>query len=230
MTLSGAFVTGTGTGVGKTFVARGLARALRADGLRVAAIKPVETGCAPRAQDALALARAGGCADLADAPGLYRATLPAAPLAASLAGEPPPPPDLAAVVRRLISGHDVALVEGAGGLLVPLDETRTIADLASELALPLLLVARDELGVLSHVLTAAESAAARRLELLAIVLGRADAGADPTRATNASILAARLPDTPVLCFEACDDDDDALASAARRCGLVALLSRTPTGR
>ena len=174
--MNGAFITGVGTGVGKTWVARGLARALRRQGRRVAAIKPIETGVVAEPFDALALARAAATPELVHAPGLYRARGALAPYAATLSGEAPPLglEALADVVRGLASRYDVAVVEGAGGLLVPIDVDVTVADLAVALPLPIILVARDELGVLSYTLTAVESARARNLSILAVVLVTGD--------------------------------------------------------
>ena len=158
-------------------------------------------------------------------PGLFRASLPVAPYAASLeTGIPPPDPrQLAARTRQLALGAGVLLVEGAGGLLVPLSATDSMADFALALGLPLLLVAQDQLGVLSSVLTCAESAARHRLVLAAVVLvDRGVIDADPSPRTNRRILAQRLA-VPVLAFPRCPDDDDALADAAERCGLLALV-------
>jgi dethiobiotin synthetase len=225
--LPGLFISATGTASGKTFITRALAGALRRSGRRPAALKPVETGVQPDPLDAIALAGACGLPHLAGVPGLYRASLPLAPYAAAIETRTPPP-DIAALVTRI---HELAisvradclLVEGAGGLLVPLDATRTLADLAAELALPLLIVARDELGVLSSALTCIESARARRLRIAAVILNACEPHpTDPSPRTNARILRERL-DVPVLTFPRSIDDDDALADAAERLGLPGLL-------
>lgn len=224
--MRGLFITATGTGVGKTFVTRGLATALRQRGHTVAAIKPLETGCAPDPVDARLLARACDRTELASAPGLYRVPPPLAPYAATLGGLPAPPtPDrLAATVRALALDSDITLVEGAGGLLVPLDREHTMADLARALGLPILLVADDGLGVLSFTLTAAEAARARGLDVAAVALVRREASLpDPSRETNARILAERLAPVPVLQFPHCTDDDRTLADAAEAAGLVNLV-------
>jgi dethiobiotin synthetase len=221
----GVLVTSTGTAAGKTFVSRAITRALLQTGKRVAAIKPIETGCDPAALDALALACAAKCADLSDAPAFYRAKLPLAPyaieLSTGLAG-----PDIGAIVthaRELSRSFDCVLVEAAGGLLVPLDRTASMADLALALGYPLLLVAPDRLGVLSHALTAWESARARALPIAAIVLTQLEAvPSEPSGQTNAQILRERLG-IPVVRFPWSSDDDEALASAAISCGLIELL-------
>lgn len=207
------FITGTGTGVGKTWVTRGLARALARQGADIVAIKPVETGCDPDPADALALARACNRPELAHAPGLYRARAALAPRAATLEGEAPASLEsIAEATRALCRSAELALVEGAGGLLVPLDATRDMADLALALDAELLLVGEDRLGVLSHALTAAAAAEARGLKLRALVLTR-QAAPDPSSRTNAPILAERLP-CPVIPFPPTANDDDALAHAA----------------
>jgi len=220
------FISGTGTGVGKTWVTRGLARALVRDAVNAVAIKPIETGCDSDPADAVAIATACRRPELASAPGLYRARAPLAPWAATLEGEPPA--SLASIVtatRALLSSAEIALVEGAGGLLVPLDATSDMADLALALDAELVLVGEDRLGVLSHVLTAAAAARARSLAVRAVILSR-HAGADASRPTNARILAERLG-CPVVPFPPAPDDDDALADAASE-ALAAL--RLPAAR
>jgi len=223
----GLFITGTGTGVGKTFVTRGLAHALRHDGVSVAAIKPYETGCAPDPEDALALGRACGRPELANAEGLYRARRPVAPWAATLAGEPPPAPidTLAATVRGLAASSEIALVEGAGGLRVPVDADQDVADLAIALGLPLLLVARDELGVLSHTLCAYEAARARGLHVVGVVLSSSLEAGDPSQAHNTRILQDRL-EAPVFHLGPTDDENSAIARALEASGALCLLRDT----
>lgn len=196
MSARGLFVSGTTTGAGKTTVTCALARALVLRGRVVAAIKPMETGVDPVAEDAQALGRACGRPELATDPAWYRARRAASPYAATLEGEAPPRFD--AILTRVRELHsDVVLCEGAGGLLVPLDRDRTIADLARALALPLLLVAPDRLGVLSDVLAVHEAAAHRGLAVAAIALSATAPEPDPSMGTNVRILAERLS-TPVV--------------------------------
>lgn len=214
MTRRTLFLAGTGTGVGKTWVTRGLARALLRAGCSVVAVKPVETGCAPEPADAVALARACARPDVANAPGLYRARAALAPWAAALEGELAPVLEaLADATRSLTAPFDIALVEGAGGLLVPLDARSDVADLAVAIGAELVLVGVDQLGVLSHVLTTAIAARCRGLSLRAVVLTR-HGPPDASRRSNARILAERLA-CPVAVFPECADDDDELAVAAR---------------
>lgn len=216
------FVTGTGTGVGKTVVACALARALRAAGRDIVALKPIETGCDPDPRDALALALACGDQGAAHDPGFYRARPPLAPHAAALAGATPV--DYAAVLDATRAYFDRAhvIVEGAGGLLVPIDASRTMAELAGDLDAPLLLVAVNALGVLSHTLTAIESARARGLEIRSIVICDAEQN-DSSSATNIDILRARV-DAPVHRFPRVETEAENVRAGA------ALLGRLPLSR
>jgi len=196
------FVTGTATGVGKTAVSAGLTQLLVLTGFSVVSVKPLETGCEPDPLDAIELAAACGRPELSRRRGFYRARAAVSPYAATLAGEPPPDFDsIVAACRTLASEADPLIVEGAGGLLVPLDASRTVADLAVALGSKLLLVAPDRLGVLSDVLATVECAQHRGLAVLAIVLNRGVNAADPSREHNARILRERLP-IPVLTLEA----------------------------
>ncbi len=198
MTRRGVFITGTGTGVGKTEVGVRLCVALQAAGERVLALKPVETGVCDVPEDAVRLAEACLEPRLAHAPGFYRAAAPVAPWAATLAGEP----SLSLVhveeaIRSLIESHPDAypIVEGAGGPLVPLTENSTVADLCRSLELPALVVSRDRLGTLSHTLSACESLRSRGVEVAAVVLNRFGA-TDVSQRSNFSILEHWL-DVPV---------------------------------
>lgn len=224
--MKGLFISGASTGVGKTFVTRSLAAALTSQGRRVAAIKPVETGIRdPDTSDAAALARACGRPEVAQDPGFYRGRLAVSPYAATLEGEPAPAPvrTLVDAVHRAARGAELTLIEGAGGLLVPLDRHVTMAELAAALGLPVLLVAPNGLGTLSSVLCAAESARERSLEIRAVVLVDPEGpGDDPSVRTNARILDERLG-TPVFEFPRTQNSDEALANAAITSGLLAAL-------
>ena len=222
--MRGIFVSGTGTGVGKTFVTRAIAAALRANGRRVAALKPIESGIVPGGpRDAEALAQASGRPELADVRGFYRTELPLAPYAAALETNTKPPlvRELVDAVHLAARGAELALVEGAGGLFVPIDARDTMAELVAALGLPLLLVAPNSLGALSAALSTAECARARGIELRGVVLvdpppGREDLSVH----TNARSLDERLG-APVFEFPHTEDRDDSLALAASGSGLLA---------
>lgn len=216
----GVFVTGTGTGVGKTFVSRALTAALHARGVRAVGLKPIETGWNACNADAVVLANACGKPELADANGLYRAQEPLAPYAIELLGSCPrlDSQALVSTVKELCADSQFAVIEGAGGFLVPINVNETIADVAQQLKLPTLLVSQNALGVLSHVLSTAECIVQRGLQLAGVVLTPV-AAPDASVVYNQRILKERLG-LPVICFERCVADDAALAAAAGRCGLL----------
>ena len=200
--MRGAFITATGTGVGKTWLASALAAVCVERGKRVAAIKPIETGVDEEPLDALALARACNDEALAYAEGLYRAKEPLAPYAIEKRGGPAVG-SLRAMskrIRELGRDADYTIVEGAGGVLVPLDRENTIADLAAQLDLQTVLVARNALGVLSYTLTAVEALRKRNVSVRAIVLNNVerDQRQDMSRTSNAEVLAEYLPRLPIL--------------------------------
>jgi dethiobiotin synthetase len=236
----GVFVSATGTGVGKTLVSTALIHALVRRGIAVAGLKPIETGCVPFPLDAQQLAHASRKPALADLPCWYRAEPPLAPYAVELATGRAAPDcsTLATNIRALGRDFELVVVEGAGGLLVPLDRTRSMADLVAALGLPVLIVADDRLGVLSHVLTTVEAALRRELSVLAVVLNQSSAADsnDPSAATNRHILAERL-ELPILIFPQVAPeqlhDAASLALHAETSGLVELLidqQRTTTAR
>lgn len=200
--MKGAFITATGTGVGKTWVASALTTACVQRGKRVCALKPIETGVDPEPQDALALARACNDESLAHAEGFYRAKEPLAPYAIEKRGGPSVGSlrAMAKRVRERARDADFSIVEGAGGVLVPLDREHTIADLAAQLDLPTVLVARNELGVLSYTLTAVEALRKRKVSVHAVVLNHVDRGTrtDLSRSSNAEVLADYLPRIPII--------------------------------
>jgi dethiobiotin synthetase len=215
------FVSSTGTSEGKSVVTCALAAALHRSGVRIAAVKPMETGCDPVAQDAVALANACGDPSLAQRPGFYRARLPASPYAVELESEQVAPNvhDLKRALVDVAADYQGVLVEGAGGLFVPINRTEVLADLVHALELPVLLVATDRLGVLSHVLAGVEAATQRGIRIAALVLNRnlIDTTEDPSLRTNRLILAERL-DFPVIEFPSIAQAD--LADAASSTGLL----------
>jgi dethiobiotin synthetase len=103
-------------------------------------------------------------------------------------------------IRELARNAACVIVEGAGGVLVPLDREHTIADLAAQLDLQTVVVARNELGVLSYTLTAVEALRKRNVSVHAIVLNHVDRGPreDISRKSNADVLADYLPRVPII--------------------------------
>ena len=180
----GLFVTGTDTGIGKTFIACAIARNWCAMGLVVAPRKPVESGCPERGgrlfpEDAALLAAAAGLpSDRMGEVNRYRLAEPLAPdLAARIAGRPLHLADLIAACSRPEGAWRIT--EGAGGLYSPLCEDGLNADLAQALGDPVLLVAEDRLGTLSGCLLALEALDRRGLTVAGIVLNRRRGDAHP---------------------------------------------------
>ena len=230
--MTGVFVTGTDTGVGKTRVAVALIHALRAHGLRVAAMKPVSAGSAPQGdsdplwaearvesyapgelnEDVAALLQAANVdADLRDV-NPYAFADPIAPhIAAQRAGVRIDLEVIAAAYSRLAAAADVVVVEGAGGWRVPLNERDDMADLARRLGLPVVLVVGMRLGCLSHALLTAESIASRRLPWAGWVANHVDP-AMAFQAENVAALRARLP-APCLGVQDFLQDEQASGTA-----------------
>ena len=185
------FITGTDTGVGKTFVACVLAAALRARGRRVAVMKPVETGVDGEPEDALRLRAAADDPAPLDDTCPYRLRAPLAPaVAARLEGAVIDVERIVALAARRSAEADVLLVEGAGGLLVPLCEGTTYLELAARLALPLLVVGANRLGTINHCALTARAAAAAGLTVRGFVLSHPAPAADASATTNAEAITA----------------------------------------
>ena len=168
----GIFVTGTDTGVGKTVVSATIAWTLRHAGRRVAVMKPVQTGAA---EDGLSdmefIQKVMGTDCSREAVCPYRFALPLAPLvAANLAGQPIEVDKIKSAYFDLSSHYDVVIVEGAGGLLVPITETYFMSDLAYDLQLGLVIAIRPSLGTLNHALLTLEHARSRGLSILGFVI------------------------------------------------------------
>lgn len=191
------FVTATDTGVGKTEVACALLRLMARAG-RPFAFKPFESGVADLAapEDSLRLREAGGgWQDLAlISPNRYRAPL-APGVAARLERRRGGWARALAAYRRL---RGDGVVEGAGGLLVPLDGPRDVAALLGALRLPVVLVARAGLGTLNHASLSLEALQRRRATVAAVVLVQASAAGDPSVPYNRPELERRFPRLPVL--------------------------------
>ncbi len=198
----GIFVTGTDTGVGKTWVSLGLMAALKAERLTVAAMKPVSAGCERtpeglRNEDALLLMRQASV----DHP--YERINPAAfepaiapHIAAADVGERIDFSRIERAFKILAASADLCVVEGAGGWLVPLTRRKNFADLAVRLSLPVLLVVAIRLGCLNHALLTVESIQRRGLSLLGWVANQVSPDT-PRARENIDALKARIP-APIL--------------------------------
>jgi len=203
--MPGLFVAGTGTDVGKTYVSAALIRALLARGRAVDALKPVVSGFDPAdagRSDPAVLLKALGRAATPDAlaemsPWRFAAPL-SPPLAAKREGRTLSAAEVTSLCRARLSKapSHLLVVESAGGIMSPLDETATMLDLAADLALPVLLVAGSYLGTISHTLTALAAMAARGLAPVAVVVSES-LDAPPLDETIAALRGFTAP-LPVL--------------------------------
>lgn len=176
--MKGYFVTGTDTGVGKTFMTAALARRGRAIGQRVFAFKPVETGCERVGgqlvgADQELIAEAAGDWQRGELRGVYRFVKPAAPLVSAEAEGASI--DLHRILHTLERGAanaDLVLVEGAGGWRVPITETLDMGGLAMQVGLPVVIIARATLGTINHTLLTVEAVRRDGCWVAAVVLSR----------------------------------------------------------
>jgi dethiobiotin synthetase len=176
---TGLFITGTDSGVGKTHVSAGIARALACRGVDVGVMKPAETGCPMHSgrlmpRDALRLIKSARVKDPLALVNPYRFRKPLAPaVAAELEGKKIDPSKIINAFQLLSSRHDFMIVEGAGGIMAPLSGTYTYLDLAKKIGLPVLLVARPGLGTINHTLLTIAALKGHKIEIAGIVINYA---------------------------------------------------------
>jgi dethiobiotin synthetase len=201
---SGLFITATDTEVGKTIITAAMATVLRRHGINVGVMKPIASGCSHRreglvSQDGEFLAQA------ADSPEMLADLTPirlAEPLAPTVAAarahikldlEP-----VWSSWRRLREAHDVMLVEGIGGILCPVTPQETVADMAKTFGLPVVIVARANLGTINHTALTVEAARARGLAVAGIIINRYDRDAEDIAQMTAPEEITRLTGVPIL--------------------------------
>jgi len=188
------FVTGTDTGVGKTVVAAGLALVLRDAGFDVGVMKPVVTGCRSRrgkfvSEDVEYLVSACGCDDERDLVSPYMLREPLAPEVA--AGLQNVRIDIRKIIRAfgaLRRRHDVLIVEGAGGLFVPIKPKYFMIELVTAMSVPLIVVARPGLGTINHTLLSCEVARAREIDVVGVVINNYAERPSLAERTNPDVL------------------------------------------
>lgn len=181
------FLTGTDTGVGKTFTTALLTRALRQAGLGTIALKPL---CSGERSDVEILRAASDNILSLDETNPIWLQAPATPLvAAKLENRTLSLDPLQNWFRDISAKYPSILVEGAGGWLVPITETETLADFAARLNLPVIVVVANRLGCLNHTLLTLESIRARNLPCPGIILNHLTSDSDIAQRTNAQILA-----------------------------------------
>jgi dethiobiotin synthetase len=173
---SAVFITGTDTGIGKTVVAAGLALALKKRGLDIGVMKPTATGCRKRggkrfSEDVDYLIGASGCEDETDLVCPYMLQRPLAPeVAAELEHVRIDTHRIIQAFRELCSRHDLVIVEGAGGLFVPIRNRYFMLDLVADLSCPLIVVARPGLGTINHTLLSHEVSRSRGIDMVGTII------------------------------------------------------------
>ena len=171
------FITGTGTGIGKTFFAAGFARFLSKQGLRTAVMKPVQTGLAENCDDLSFIKMvAPGIIDIPlDLASPYRFKMSASPhLASRREGIKICTKHIVSCYKSIKSEYkpDAFIIEGAGGLLVPLDKNEMMADLIKKLGAPVILVADAGLGTLNHTFLSLELLKKKKIPVFGIILNK----------------------------------------------------------
>ncbi len=212
----GLFITATDTGVGKTVVTCAIAHALRQHGHRVGVCKPFASGCLGQgedliSQDTQALIHFAQCPQPPDVVNPIRYAAPLAPaVAAEELGDPPGYERLERSLELIDTASDVLLVEGVGGLLVPLDRNRTVQDLATAMGYPVIVVTRAGLGTLNHTAMTVRLLRQARCHIAGLIVNGTPADAtvagDPSIAHNPSWLE-RMNQVRVLAtVPACDPE------------------------
>ena len=214
--MTAMFVTATGTDIGKTFVACGMIRALRGRGRAVDALKPIVTGFDARAAHLsdtgrllATLGRPVTPNDIAQV-SPFRLRAPLSPdMAARIEGARIDFKALNTFCRDAVSRRkDALIIEGIGGIMVPLDERHTVLDWMIEVAVPAILVAGSYVGTLSHTLSALDVLARRKLKVAAVVVSETPGSAatladtaDTIRRFAAKIEVFALPRLPEGTFD-----------------------------
>jgi dethiobiotin synthetase len=194
--MPGYFITGTDTGCGKTYVTLRLAQQLLADGHDVGVMKPFSTGPAGE-DDARLLKKKLKLKDPLRLINPIHLQAPLAPLvAAKLERRTLNVESIAQAFRTLSKRHEIVLVEGVGGVLVPLTEKLVVADLIKKLKLPAIIVARARLGTINHTLLTVEALRRRKIPIMGIILN-GFRGKELSEKTNAAAIS-QLTNLPIL--------------------------------
>ena len=188
MTKKSIFIAGTDTGVGKTMIAGGLARALRMKGISVGVMKPVSCG---GDEDALFLSQCAGIQEPLRRINPVHLRHPLSPnVAAALEHKKIDLKKITASFKFLRKRYDTVIIEGCGGLLVPLTDRFLVIDLIPALESEVILVSRSGLGAINHSLLSLEALRRRRLEPIGVIFNRLSGGDLSTpEETNPEVIA-----------------------------------------
>ncbi|HKZ71459.1 MAG TPA: dethiobiotin synthase [Nitrospirota bacterium] len=202
--MQGIFITGTDTGVGKTFVAAGIASALQKQRVNVGVMKPVHTGCKAKngaliPQDSVLLARSAGVDDPLDLMTPYMFREPVAPYVAAIENDIEI--DIGRITKsftRLCRRHEYMIVEGIGGVLVPITQNFYVADLIKRLRLPAIVVTRPGLGTINHTILTINCLRERKIPIKGIVVNYSLKEKDTLAEKRGPETIGRLSRVPIL--------------------------------
>jgi dethiobiotin synthetase len=201
---AGFFITGTDTGVGKTLIAGAIAKILAGKGLKVGVFKPIATGCKhtwdgliSNDTDFLSWCANSDLSPSTITPVGYRT--PAAPIvSADREGCAIDFGKIAAAYKDICQNSDAVLVEGIGGVRVPLTEEFDLLDLAVEFALPVVIVARPNLGTINHTLMTIDCVRAAKLKITGVVINGYNAAESTVAEDTAAETIAKCSDADIL--------------------------------
>ena len=194
--MNSLFITGTDTGVGKTLIAGALAAVLKKKGIDVGVMKPVATG---GWDDARFLIRAAGVKDNLFLVNPYCLGTPVVPaVAAEIEGVKIDIRKIKNAYEELSKRHDILIVEGVGGLLVPIYKSYLVTDLINELKLPVIIVAKPGLGTINHTLLTIRQAKVSRINVLGVIISNYDDANAGIAEMTAPEVIERIGKVPVL--------------------------------
>jgi dethiobiotin synthetase len=229
--MAGIFVTATDTEVGKTVIAGAIAAGLKARGLKVGVMKPLASGGVldeagqVRAEDATFLMQAAGISEaerqLVNPVCLTPALTPA--VAAKLSGITLNMAEILTAYRQVVATYPYQVVEGVGGIIAPLWEKYVVADLILDMGLPVVVVARPDLGTINHTVLTVEYARQRGIKVVGIIINGWDEGSAGLLETSNVEYITQLTQVPLLGkFPYCNSISVARGQTA---GLAALAER-----
>ncbi len=202
-TMKGFFITGTDTGVGKTLIGGAVAGALARQGKNVGVMKPIESGCRLHnnrliPEDALFLKQMAKCPDDIEIICPYCFKLPLAPVVAALIEKKKiKVAKIKSVCRQMQEKYDLVLVEGAGGLMVPVTDNYFMLDIIKSLNLPLIIVSRLCLGTINHTLLTVKQAIQSGIAIAGIIFNQMSQETGKAEETNPDIIK-RFSAVPIL--------------------------------
>jgi len=204
VSMRGIFITGTDTGVGKTFVAVGIASALQKQRVNVGVMKPVHTGCKAKngaliPQDSALLARSACVDDPLDLMTPYMFREPVAPYVAAIENDIEIDIDrIRESFKRLCGRHEYMIVEGIGGVLVPITQNFYVADLIKRLRLPAIVVTRPGLGTINHTILTINCLRERKIPIKGIIVNYSLKEKDTLAEKRGPETIGRLSRVPIL--------------------------------